>query len=86
MQNLRVFSEGKFDIAMIDGYHEGSYLMREMTHAYHLLRIGGLIVLDDLTDFWQERAGLRDCYDKADEQRFVKEGIDGRVGILRKKR
>lgn len=85
LQNLQVFSEGKFDIALIDGYHESSYLKREITHAYHLLRNGGLVVLDDLDDYWQQRAGLRECYDKVDEQMFVKEGTNGRVGILRKK-
>ncbi len=85
LENLKLFSEKKYDLALIDGNHEAAYLKREIDSVYHLLKNNGLLVLDDISDYWENRAQLKNVYDKADETRFIKKGSDGRVGILRKR-
>ncbi len=85
LQNLELFSEQKYDLALIDGNHESTYLSREIDHIYHLLKKNGLLILDDISDYWENRAQLKSIYDNADEKRFIKVGTDGRVGILRKR-
>lgn len=39
---------GRFDFAMLDGNHDGTYLERELTRVAALLRPGGILVLDDV--------------------------------------
>ncbi len=85
LQNLMLFSEGKYDLALIDGNHDSAYLSRELDKVYRLLKKGGLLVLDDISEYWENRSGLKAVYDNADQTKFIKEGADGRVGILRKK-
>lgn len=85
LKNLALLSHGNYDLALMDGNHNASYLRREIDCVHHLLGGRGLLVLDDVSDYWQERAGLKDVYDMIDETKFMKEGTDGRVGILRKR-
>ena len=85
LKNLTLLSHGNYDLALMDGNHDASYLRREIDCLYDLLGERGLLVLDDVSDYWQQRAGLKDVYEEINKTRFVKEGTDGRVGVLRKK-
>ncbi len=85
LKNLNLFSGEKYDLALIDGNHEGAYLKREVESIYGLLKSSGLLVLDDIDDYWENRAQLKSVYEHADQSKFTKLGADGRVGILMKK-
>ena len=85
LENLTLLSKGRYDVAFVDGHHQAAYVSKELGHLFHLLKEGGIVVMDDVDEFWQARTGLKDVYDKVDEEKFVKEQTDGRVGILRKR-
>ncbi|MBI4357834.1 MAG: class I SAM-dependent methyltransferase [Candidatus Omnitrophica bacterium] len=85
LANLIVLTEGKYDVAFIDGNHEAAYVSRELDSIFRLLKPSGLVIMDDVDEYWQAKTGLKDIYDKADEGKFDKEGTDGRIGVLRKK-
>jgi hypothetical protein len=74
-----------FDGAFIDGNHDAAYLRRELTQLTALLAPGGLLVLDDVNEWWQ---GVRAIFDEATgggEWPFEKVDADGRIGILRRR-
>jgi SAM-dependent methyltransferase len=72
-------AEGKFDFAVIDGNHEPDYLTREIDSIARLLKIGGILVLDDVN--WDT---LRNVYALLDSSVFERIGSDGRVGLAKK--
>ena len=82
--NLALLSKGNYDVAFVDGNHDGAYVSRELEHIFPLLREDGIVVMDDVDEFWQVRTGLKDVFEKVDRAKFTKEGTDGRVGILKK--
>jgi hypothetical protein len=73
----------KFHFAVLDGNHEGGYFERELVWVDKLLRPGGLMVVDDVSETWIEiqevfrRFLAGDGYEKVFQ--------DGRIGVLRKK-
>ncbi len=74
-----------FDAAFIDGNHDSTYLRRELTQLTALLAPGGLLVLDDVNEWWE---GVRAVFDEAiggDDWPFEKVDADGRIGILRRR-
>jgi hypothetical protein len=73
-----------FDAAFIDGNHDSTYLRRELTQLTALLAPGGLLVLDDVNEWWE---GVRAVFDEAiggEDWPFEKIDADGRIGILRR--
>jgi len=81
LKRLETISPGAFDFFLIDGNHEGSYLQREIETADKLLKLGGLLILDDVNLFWTD---IQKTYESIDEKKYQKIGADGRVGILKK--
>ncbi len=74
----RFVGEG-FDLILLDGNHDESYLSRELDALRALMTDGSIVVFDDIRE-WE---GVRAVFGRAlDEQRFVSLGDDGRVGIL----
>lgn len=75
----------KLDVAVVDGSHNAAYLRRELETIVPLLRVGGLLVLDDVTDAW---AGIRDLFGELGTpgSAWPLEALDhdGRLGILRR--
>lgn len=73
----------RFDAAFIDGNHDERYLRRELTELTALLSPGALLVLDDVTEWWD---GIRRLFDEATGSGWPYERVDadGRVGILRR--
>jgi len=55
-------------------------LKREIETADKLLKLGGLLILDDIF-FWNE---LQQAYESIDETKYQKLGTDARVGVLKK--
>jgi hypothetical protein len=79
LSNLCATSEGKFDFAVVDGNHEGSYLRRETALVRRLLRSGGILILDDVSDVWSE---IKAEYEGLQSNGWRALGADGRVGVL----
>jgi hypothetical protein len=73
------------DVALVDGSHNAAYLRRELDAIVPLLRSGGLLILDDVTDVW---VGIRDLFGElgsVDSQWPLEVlGHDGRIGVLRR--
>lgn len=76
---LRELAPSRFDLRLVDGNHEAEYLQRELERVFHLLRPGGLLILDDVADAWPE---VQSVFAAIAPDRFEKLGADGRVGIL----
>jgi hypothetical protein len=80
LSNLCAMSHGKFDFAVVDGNHEGSYLRRETAMVRRLLRPEGILILDDVSDAWTE---IKAEYDGLLSNGWRAIAADGRVGVLR---
>jgi hypothetical protein len=80
LSNLGTLIRGRVDFAIMDGNHEASYLKLEMESLQALLKPGGILALDDVTEHWAE---IRDVYLGHDKAIWEDLGTDGRVGILR---
>jgi hypothetical protein len=72
---------GQLDIAVIDGNHEAEYLKQEIIQVSKLLRTGGLLVVDDIDDAWED---LRDVFTEIGGFGFEQLLTDGRIGIARR--
>jgi hypothetical protein len=68
------------DVAVVDGNHQASYLRHEVDELARVLRLGGLLVLDDVDKWWPE---LRDVYLSLPKSQWEDLGSDGRVALLR---
>jgi Methyltransferase domain len=79
LSNLCLVSEGRFDFAVVDGNHEGSYLGRETVLLRRLLRPEGILILDDVSDAWAE---IKAEYDDLRSKGWRAVAADGRVGLL----
>jgi hypothetical protein len=79
---LSLLAPESFDFVLVDGNHDAAYLSREMAILERLVRPGGLVFLDDVTDAWVD---IRRVYQTLDEGAFQRLGCDGRVGVLRKR-
>jgi hypothetical protein len=81
LANLARMSPGRFDFAVVDGNHEGSHLRKETAILRPLLRGGGVLILDDVSDAWSE---IKAEYDGLRADGWGTVGADGRVGILQR--
>ena len=73
----------RFDAAFIDGNHDAAYLRRELAEITQLLVPGGVLVLDDVDQNWDQ---IHRLFDEMSDGGRPYERIlaDGRVGILRR--
>jgi hypothetical protein len=75
----------QLDVAVVDGSHNAAYLRRELEAIVPLLRVGGLLILDDVSEVW---AGIRDLFGElgAPGSQWPLEHVDhdGRLGVVRK--
>jgi hypothetical protein len=79
--NLSTLYAGRFDFAMVDGNHEGSHLSRETEQVGFLLRPGGVLILDDVSDAWSH---IKAEYGALQSKDWRGVSADGRVGILQR--
>jgi hypothetical protein len=82
LPNLARLLPGRFDVAVLDGNHDGDYLREELRHVDVALRSGGLLVVDDIgTSFYE---GVRDAFQDLSTGGggYTELGNDGRVGVL----
>lgn len=69
----------RFDLVLIDGAHDESYLRREVAVLRRLLADHGILVFDDVRDW----SGVAEVFRQtAQDERFAQLGEDGRLGIL----
>jgi hypothetical protein len=75
----------QLDLAVVDGSHNAAYLRRELEVIVPLLRVGALLILDDVTDVW---VGIRDLFGELGSpgSSWPLEVLDhdGRIGVLRR--
>ena len=76
---LGALAPGRFDLCLMDGNHDAAYLRRELEEVHHLLRPGGLLVLDDVSSGWPE---IQAVFRELGADRFRTLAADGRVGVL----
>jgi hypothetical protein len=79
LSNLCLTSQGKFDFAVVDGNHEGSYLRRETAIVRRLLKPEGILILDDVSDAWTE---IKAEYNGMLSNGWRAVAADGRAGVL----
>lgn len=77
-----VAAGNRFDVAFLDGNHDAAYLRRELAEITRLLEPGGMLVLDDVDENWEQIRGL---FHEVGNGGWPYEPVvaDGRVGILR---
>jgi hypothetical protein len=79
LASLERVCAGPFDLVLLDGNHDESYLERELRALRGLLADGSILVFDDVVDW----AGVARAFGRAaDDDHFKSLGQDGRVGIL----
>jgi predicted O-methyltransferase YrrM len=76
---LSAIARGRFDLCLMDGNHDPDYLQRELDRVRQLLRPGGLLVLDDVSEAWPD---IQSVFDAISPDRFEKLDADGRIGLL----
>ncbi len=87
LASLARLSGRRFDLAVLDGNHDGGYLAREFAVVREVLADDSIVVFDDVgTDPW---LGVSDVFKRAlgaDPRSFEELGQDGRIGVLRVRR
>ncbi len=80
LPKLNALSPHQFDFAIIDGNHEQAYLEKELREVSNLLRPGGVLIIDDVSDHW---FGVKAAFEKFAQKSTVRVvGENGRVGIV----
>ena len=82
LEGLALWSRNAFHFCVIDGNHDAAYLRREVEWIDQLLHPGGLLILDDVTEVWEE---IRRVHATMDRTRYLDLGSDGRVAVLKKR-
>lgn len=77
--SLEHLMAGNFDCAFVDGNHDDRYLTAEVEVIRRLLRPGGVLVLDDVSEGWTE---IRSVFEAIKPARQTSTFQDGRVGIV----
>jgi Methyltransferase domain len=80
LRNLALICPKTFDVVMIDGNHEASYLISEIRDILPLLKPGAFVILDDVDEAWIE---IRDVFTNIASLGLTPLTTDGRVGIAR---
>ena len=79
---LEDLAGASFDLVLIDGNHEESYLARELDALARLVTDGGIVAFDDIKDW----PGVRSVFSKAAQSDgWMQLGEDRRVGILQRR-
>ncbi len=78
IRNLSALCPQTFDLIMMDGNHEASYLLEEIQTVLPLLKVGGVVILDDVDAAWAE---IRGVFAQISNFGMKPIGTDGRVGV-----
>ncbi len=76
---------GTFDIAILDGNHNSTYLKNEISQVDKMLNKGGLIVFDDVNDFWSPIKTTVKNFTENYQKTYDQVVYDGRILIAQKK-
>ncbi len=71
----------RFDFALIDGNHSAAYLRRETMALKRLVRPGGLLFFDDVSEDWE---GVVNVFETLDKRAFANVAQEGRIGVARR--
>lgn len=82
LPRLADLAPGGFDLVLLDGNHDASYLSDELTVVARLLRPGGILVLDDVdAGAWSDIQAVFDGLVADDGGPFRRVDADGRIGV-----
>jgi len=79
LRNLRALGL-RFQWALVDGNHEGSYVQAELERLEPLISDDGVVFLDDCTEHFPD---IRSVFETPGS-RWRADGYDGRIGVLRR--
>jgi|Laugrefabdmm15dn_1035133.scaffolds.fasta_scaffold02528_6 predicted O-methyltransferase YrrM len=79
IDHLKQLQVAAFDFALIDGNHESAYVQDELVKIHPLMRKGGLIFMDDISEGWPM---LKQVFENSSNKLFRASEADGRVGVL----
>ena len=68
-----------FDFALIDGNHESSYVQSELRRLHPLMKRGGLVFMDDVSEGWPM---LKKVFESSESEFYRCRESNGRVGVL----
>jgi predicted O-methyltransferase YrrM len=77
--NLQKLVSTPFDFALIDGNHESVYVEEELRKIHPLMKRGGYIFMDDISEGWPM---LKQVFETSSNTLFRIAEADGRVGVL----
>lgn len=72
----------RFDFALIDGNHNAAYLRRETEVIRQLVRPGGLLFFDDVSEDWE---GVVSVFESLDGGPFRRIAQQGRIGVAKRR-
>lgn len=79
ISQLRRLQAGPFDFALVDGNHESSYVRQELNRLHPLLRPGGYVFMDDVSEGWPM---IKQLFETSESDQYHCLASNGRVGIL----
>ena len=79
LRNLRALGL-RFQWALVDGNHEGSYVQAELERLEPLICDDGVVFLDDCTEHFPD---IRSVFETPGSP-WRADGYDGRIGVLRR--
>lgn len=68
-----------FDFALIDGNHESSYVQAELRRLHPLMKRGGLVFMDDVSEGWPM---IKKVFESSESEFYHCRESNGRVGVL----
>ena len=79
IENLKQLQVASFDFALIDGNHESAYVENELGKIYPLMRKGGFVFMDDVSEGWPM---IKQVFENSNQSFYRSFEADGRVGVL----
>lgn len=68
-----------FDFALIDGNHESTYVQSELCRLHPLMKRGGLVFMDDVSEGWPM---IKKVFESSESEYYRCRESNGRVGVL----
>jgi len=82
LDTLKRIGSGTFSFAIIDGNHQKEYLYNEIVTVNDLLCNNGLIIVDDVSEGWNE---IKEMFESLQLSGLERIYTNERIGVIRKK-
>jgi len=81
LENISAMGMNTFDVSVIDGNHDPRYLKRELQVLSGMIKDGGVLVVDDVSEHW---VSIRRAFRESVSAKLRNIGENGRIGIFQK--